>query len=738
VADSTKIYLFFRQRIPFAGLFLAAVAGIVVSDHEPDLWPIWALGSILSFLILFRISSSLLTYGSTLLLFGFWHGYQTDTDPGLRYSSKLKETTGTVEFLVMSEPQTDLLRLTCRFRALVKSIEDRAVDLPVVAECGGGPYLYGDEVRAHGKFTIPEPPANPGEFNYAEFLRRQNIYLEFRSSRGFPPEVTTRNHGNILVAAALALRHKIAATLEMGIEDDPEVVEIDQGMILGARGETSAKLKNLFQETGTIHLFAASGLQVALFGGLTWSLLRFLPIRRNLAALALIPIVLTYCVVTGLHPATVRATVMAILLAIGGSLERPSLAINMLAASGILILAYNTQQLFQIGFQLSFAAVFAIITLVSPGTDLLFRHFELDPFFPRRLLRPIQRLYYRLLFRFCESISLSVVCWMATAPILILWENHLSIVSIGANLVVVPLATMVMILGVTSMLVMPIISSLSIYLNNTCWAITKLILILLHAAASLPGGGQNVANPSAKVTDGLAILSEGTSHVCCIRAEGKFWLLNTGTPSQWERVTLPFLRYQGVNKIESIIATEPGRRGSGAAPLHHQDIPVDRFIDLQPSSDGAESNLPPNGIPLSDRFYLWSLSKPATHAAGLSAYNDAVCELKIGAFEILIISDLTEQTLEILPKGQVDIIYCAHTRLKKFPRDLLIREVSPQLLVLAGTKPEMAASTTSPTGEFPKWIFIKESGAVMAFLSGDDLLVEGFFGPQFRLRSRSR
>src|SRR5207244_5083937 len=133
---------------------------------------------------------------------------------------------------------------------------------------------------------------------------------------------------NLFVAAALSMRHRLAGILQQGLQDDPEVAQAIQGMVLGARSETSSELKKLFEETGTIHLFAASGLQVSLFAALAWNGIRYVRLPRRWTALGILPIVATYCAITGFYPATVRATVTAILLAIGYSLERPVAMVN--------------------------------------------------------------------------------------------------------------------------------------------------------------------------------------------------------------------------------------------------------------------------------------------------------------------------------------------------------------------------------------------------------------------------
>jgi predicted membrane metal-binding protein len=313
----------FRQRAPFAGLFIAASFGILASDQQPECWPAWSAAFLCTALVLLKIRSTFLGCLLTFFVFAVWHGNQVTTDPGYQRSRQKPFDTNehTVTLVVSSEAKLDQLRSTQRFVALVNCIDNRPAGFQVSAECSGEPFSYGDQIIAQGKFSVPTHPLNPGEFDFGAYLQRQNVYLNFRTHRDVPAMVTAQNQGNPVVAIAIAARHRILGALQEGLEDDMEVAQTIQGMVLGARAETNPALKKLFRETGTIHLFAASGLQVGLFTGLAWSCLRYIHLPRQSLALAIVPVAITYCALTGFYPATVRATVMAVFMAIGVSLD---------------------------------------------------------------------------------------------------------------------------------------------------------------------------------------------------------------------------------------------------------------------------------------------------------------------------------------------------------------------------------------------------------------------------------
>ena len=737
----------FRRRAPFAGPLLAAMCGILASDQRPEWWPAWAAAFLCVVLVVLKIPSTWSGCLLTFLIFGFWHGNQVATDAGYQRSRRepFDADEHTVTLLVLTEPKMDQLRSLQRFVARVSCVDNRPVDFQVSAECSGEPFSYGDRVIAQGKFSTPTHPMNPGEFDFGTYLQRQSIYLTFRTRRNVPAMIIAKDQGNPVVALALSGRHRILQALQEGLEDDIEVAQTMQGMILGARGETSPKLKALFRDTGTIHLFAASGLQVGLFTGLAWSCLRYLRLPRNSIALAIVPTAIAYCALTGFYPATIRATVMTMLMGVGVSLERPVATVNSLCASGVLILIHDTQELFQTGFQLSFVAVFAILTTVRPFGHLLYRPFQVDPFLPARLLSPWQRTWRKGMLHACEIFSLSTVSWGATAPILIFQEHRISLVSAFTNLLVVPPATAVMLLGVIGFLAGSVSTSLTVCFNNTGWLMTKLILLILHTAILVPGHSTNVSPSSLLQSDRATALCEGSEHVTHLHVGGHDWLINTGKLSQWRTVTEPYLQAQGVNRLDELILCDAPAHATEILEQVEKDFQVEGVVQSSPPGRSPEVQSP--GI---DRR---ALAADAETIAGpvqvlLSEHlgQDGTLAKKttiqgilvhLRQFRILILPSVTEASLAELKCDHADVVYCGRHRGRRFPSDGIISKLSPSVLVVNGTKAEVAA-TSKYDALGPKCFYLKQDGAVTTTLFNDGLVVRGYRGSEFRLRNLSR
>jgi ComEC/Rec2-related protein len=735
----------FRQRAPFAGLFIAASFGILASDQQPEGWPAWSVAFLCTALVLLKIRSTFLGCLLAFFIFAVWHGNQVTTDPGYQRSRQnpFDANEHTVTLVVLSEPKLDQLRSTQRFVALVSCIDNRPTGFQVSAECSGEPFSYGDRIIAQGKFYVPTHPLNPGEFDFGAYLQRQNVYLNFRTHRDVPAMVTAQNQGNPVVAIAIAARHRILGALQEGLEDDMEVAQTIQGMILGARAETNPALKKLFRETGTIHLFAASGLQVGLFTGIAWSCLRYIHLPRQSLALAIVPVAIAYCALTGFHPATVRATVMAVFMAIGVSLERPVATVNSLCGSGLLILTHDTQELFQTGFQLSFVAVFAIMTMVRPLGHLFYRPFAVDPFLPPRLLPHWQRIWHKAMLKSCELFSLSAVCWAATAPVLILQEHCISLVAIFSNLLVVPLATTVMILGVTGLLAGTISRSIAVCLNNTGWLITKLILLVLHAATLIPCHSLNLSPSCLLQSDHVIALSEGSQQVIHFHVKGHDWLINTGKLSQWHSLTGPYLQSQGVNRLDGLFLCDASAHEAEVLEQAQNEFLIAKIVpssqwqlethrqpieQCEPSAKaGARAGL----------VEIFTADQPGRSQTSTGEPGIAAILVHLDQFRVLILPSVTETGLNALNCGHVDVVYCGRLRGKRFPRDLMIAKLSPSILVLNGTKPEVIANARDGPSS-PRCFFVKRDGAVTTELLNSELAIRGYRGSEFRLRSRSR
>ena len=150
-------------------------------------------------------------------------------------------------------------------------------------------------------------------------------------------------------------------------------------LTLGDRSDMPWELKQQFSAAGAAHILAVSGFHVGVVCAFVNGLLSFLPLHGRIGWLRIamtVGILLSYALITGMSSSTLRATAMALLFFVSMKVERYADSGNLLATSALLMLIYNPLYLFDIGFQLSYAAVFAILYM---NTNHLRKFYMFNP-----------------------------------------------------------------------------------------------------------------------------------------------------------------------------------------------------------------------------------------------------------------------------------------------------------------------------------------------------------------------
>src|SRR5207302_4484925 len=214
---------------------------------------------------------------------------------------------------------------------------------------------FGDELKLFGTAEPIAPPRNPGEFDMRSYLARGDVrsILFVR----YPEDGAVIRHGggNPILRAAQKSRAWMQNALCRGLETAPEVQNFLSGIVLGLRHQSPEDIEEPFQQTGTLHLFAVAGLHVVIVATLLWMLAMVARLSRKWATALIIPLLLFYAAVTGLHVSSVRAAVMSSILLGGFFFDRKVFVLNSLAEAAFFLLCWDTNELFSTGFQLSFA-----------------------------------------------------------------------------------------------------------------------------------------------------------------------------------------------------------------------------------------------------------------------------------------------------------------------------------------------------------------------------------------------
>jgi len=282
-------------------------------------------------------------------------------------------------------------------------------------------------------------------------------------------------------------------------------------------------------------------------------------------------------------------------------------------------------------------------------------------------------------------------------PILALHEHRISLVAVFANMAVVPLASLVMLLGVAAIVSATPFGGIVVCINNTSWLITKIILMILRAAIMLPCHAVNVSPANVCQNDRVTILCEASELVLHVHEKNHDWLVNTGKPSQWARITEPYLQSQGINRLEKVILSRSGPLRTETFERARRSFKIDESVSTDTSP-----------IPI-----------------------------QLGKFRVLILPELNEEVVSALAKQHVDLVCCGPVRTRHTPRDLLVAKITPDVVVSSGTKTEIAANP-KPDRASPRYLYLKQDGAITAEQNGDNLFVHTFSGTELRLTARKR
>lgn len=212
-------------------------------------------------------------------------------------------------------------------------------------------------------FKTINPPLNPNQFDYKKYLKKKYIYhqLSIKNTALFKVDAEKTT----LFGVASNIRNYINTKLENS-PFKPDELAIINALLLGQRQDISEDVYSSYKNAGVIHILAVSGLHV----GIILLMLNFLfkPIERFkngsfFKTLLLVSILWGFAVIAGLSASVTRAVTMFSIVAIAMNLKRPTNIYNTLAISILVLLLFKPLFLFDVGFQLSYLAVFAIVTL---------------------------------------------------------------------------------------------------------------------------------------------------------------------------------------------------------------------------------------------------------------------------------------------------------------------------------------------------------------------------------------
>ena len=292
---------------------------------------------------------------------------------------------------------------------------------------------YGDYIAISSKPDTINPPTNPSEFNYANYLRLKGIYhsdyLVYDSTK-----IKILNTSSFsLLGSIYAIRHSLKVKIRNYIPDK-SVQGFAMALLLGIRSDLPEDVITNYKETGVTHVLAISGLHVGIIYGILIWLFGFLKYRKPLLFIFSVGgLIWFYAFLSGFSISVARTACMFSILLIGLVLKRSSYGFNSLFISALVLLIVNPFMLFEVGFQFSYAAVIGIFSFY-------------------KLFRTIFASNKVILNYIGDLIAVCLAAQAGVLPLILYYFNQFPVYFLLANLFIIPLVSIALSLGLLLLL----------------------------------------------------------------------------------------------------------------------------------------------------------------------------------------------------------------------------------------------------------------------------------------------
>ncbi len=427
----------FLQRTPFFRLLLPFMVGIISYQFvEFQFWGLWVLLGlslvllILGFVIQFPKYQFQFRwlFGCGIFLFLFSMAYMLSSETEKSTTFNQLNQKGIYRIEIVSAPVEKAKSIQCKVDVLQyynlkwQPAHGQAI-LYFQKDKAANSLLFGDQLMIQAEFAAPEKPLNPEAFDYATYLKRQGIGATSYVSSG-SWHISEHSDGFSIRREADKWRNYLLGIFKkFKIQGDEFAVLA--ALTLGYTDDLQPDIRAGYSATGTVHILSVSGMHVAVVYIVLMFLLKFLDKSlktKILKTIIVISFLWGYAFLSGMSAAVIRAAVMFSFVAFAFCLERKSQIYNTLFMSAFAMLVVNPNFLYDVGFQLSYAAVLSIIYF-QPIVD--------------KLYKPTNKLT-----KFTWGmISVSVAAQLGTTPFTLYYFQQFPNYFLITNLIAIPVST---------------------------------------------------------------------------------------------------------------------------------------------------------------------------------------------------------------------------------------------------------------------------------------------------------
>jgi competence protein ComEC len=381
--------------------------------------------------------------------------YGTISEIELPRKNEFRFTIETDSIFIHSRSKTQLkTKLLCRFLSVEKRERDSIYKM----------LMSGNIISLTGNFNKGKERRNPGEFNYRKYLN-QNGLAGTISVLNSSDILILKDESKVFSNIINEIRQKIFNQISK--LHNGKTSGLLKGLILADRNDIDFETKTEFVNAGVIHVLAVSGLHVGFIAVIFVVMFgRFhIIIRYILTIFGLI----LFLLITGAPPSVFRATIMAVLYLIAVLTNRSNNPFNILAIAALVLLLINPSDLFQPGFQLSFAAVLSIL-VIYPIINSLITSTKLPGWIQGILL----------------FMGVSLAAQIGTLPLTNYYFGKLSLIALFSNLLVIPIIGFLVANGILTLFISVFTMNIGAVFADASHLLSYLLFYSVKLSSSLP------------------------------------------------------------------------------------------------------------------------------------------------------------------------------------------------------------------------------------------------------------
>jgi len=621
---------------------------------------------------------------------------------------------------------------------------------------------YGNKVSVYGKLSRIISTSNPGIASFGDIMAKKRINCQL-FTYGAKVELLKNSIGNPLKYISIIIRNRLISVIQATMKEPYS--SLLGSIVFGSQASPlSNELQDNYRTAGVIHLLVVSGTQVSIILSVVLSACKVLGLSQKWRLTVVSAANLLFTVMVGAGPSIIRAAVMAETALVAGAFERENDFYNSLSVSVLVLLILNPLNLFDIGFQLSFLATWAL--------------FYLAPVLEERLIKYMPGII-------ANTAAISIAPTLASTPVILYNFGQVSFISVVSNFLIIPWVEMTVILGFASTLLGLVFLPLAYAINNTLTLILAFLNLIVYSFSSFPLAcryftppvfpviliyygllitGVEMLREKLKVKVGkafaaalvlLVIMAAGFNlsfaagkelvvtfidvgqgdSILIESPSGKNMLIDGGGRNFREdrddptgrSIVVPLLRKKGINELDIVVLTHPHDDHVGGLPYVLDKVKVDMVIDSgQPHTSKGyyrflktieKKNLPYKiartgqiiDIGGGVKGYVLHPSEPLISGTESDLNNNSVViRLVYGKTSFLLVGDAAfEAEDRFLGSGQnlkSDVLKVGHHGSKTSTSDKFLAEVRPAYAVISvGAKNKFGHPSNQTLGRLAEY-----------------------------------